>query len=65
MRAFGYCTKKKRIRPIIVTGVVPVCPKCGKLISDKRYERHLRRCGVQHKHAPGSAEPPEDFLMRI
>jgi hypothetical protein len=44
---------------------MPVCPKCGKLIGDARYERHLKRCGTQHKHAPGSAEPPEDFLMRI
>lgn len=27
-----------------------VCPKCGKPISDNRYERHLRRCGTSHKH---------------
>ncbi len=27
-----------------------VCPKCGKLISDNKYARHLRRCGTSHKH---------------
>jgi len=31
---------------------VPICPKCGKLISDKRYARHLTRCGTIHKHSP-------------
>jgi hypothetical protein len=25
---------------------LPVCPKCGKFISESHYERHLKRCGV-------------------
>ncbi|MGD0319899.1 MAG: hypothetical protein ABSB56_09430 [Nitrososphaerales archaeon] len=29
---------------------MPICQKCGKLISDKKYARHLKRCGTTHKH---------------
>jgi len=31
---------------------MPICPKCGKLISAKKYERHIKRCGTTHKHSP-------------
>jgi len=31
---------------------MPVCPKCGKLISDKKLERHIRRHGIHHKKEP-------------
>ena len=30
---------------------MPVCPKCGKLISPQKWERHLRRCGIKRKHS--------------
>ena len=29
-----------------------MCPRCGKLIADKKYERHLRRHGEHHKKYP-------------
>jgi hypothetical protein len=31
---------------------LPTCPKCQKFISEKHYERHLRRCGLarEEKH---------------
>lgn len=29
---------------------VPMCQKCGKLISPKKYARHLKRCGTTHMH---------------
>lgn len=44
---------------------MPVCPKCGKLISEKKYERHLRRCGTTHKHGPVPLHSGDDFLERI
>ena len=28
---------------------MPVCPKCGKLISAKKFTRHKLRCGTSHK----------------
>jgi len=29
---------------------MPVCPKCGKIISDKKWVRHQKkRCGVKHR----------------
>ncbi|MDG6934760.1 MAG: hypothetical protein JRN68_08680 [Nitrososphaerota archaeon] len=36
---------------------MPICPKCHKEISDRKFERHLRRCGESHKQeaAPLSA----------
>jgi hypothetical protein len=45
---------------------VPICPKCGKLISGKKFKRHLGRCGQQHKHPPRSLDKSGDnFYMRI
>jgi DNA-directed RNA polymerase subunit N (RpoN/RPB10) len=44
---------------------MPVCHKCGKLISDKKYARHLKRCGTKHKHAPRAIDHPENFFTRI
>lgn len=48
---------------------MPICPKCGKLISEKRYARHLRRCGTSHKHETmglysPSATPPWEGVQR-
>ena len=37
---------------------MPICPKCGKLISEGHYERHLRRCGTTHGHEPQSLHVP-------
>jgi hypothetical protein len=37
---------------------LPVCPKCGALISEGHYERHLRRCGTTHKQEPQSLYVP-------
>jgi hypothetical protein len=36
---------------------MPICPKCHKEISDRKFERHIRRCGESHKReaAPLSA----------
>ncbi|MDA4123389.1 MAG: hypothetical protein OK456_09445 [Thaumarchaeota archaeon] len=31
---------------------MPVCPKCHKLITEERWERHLKRCGVYHDDGP-------------
>ncbi|MDG6928760.1 MAG: hypothetical protein JRN39_05090 [Nitrososphaerota archaeon] len=28
---------------------MPLCPKCGKEISEKKWLRHQKRCGVKHK----------------
>ena len=28
---------------------MPICPKCGKLISESHFERHVSRCGHVHK----------------
>ena len=39
----------RRIWSNLTALTMPVCPKCGKLISAKKYERHLKRCGTQHK----------------
>jgi hypothetical protein len=37
---------------------LPTCPKCGKFISEKHYERHLGRCGTTHAHRPQSLYVP-------
>jgi len=44
---------------------VPICPKCGKLISGQRYSRHLKRCGVSHKKRSHVLDHPENFYMKI
>jgi uncharacterized C2H2 Zn-finger protein len=44
---------------------MPVCPKCGKLISPKKYRRHLERCGKVHKHgAAPLRQAGDDFFER-
>ena len=35
-----------------------MCPKCHKNISEKHFQRHLRRCGTSHKHSPGELYVP-------
>lgn len=44
---------------------MPVCPKCGKLISAKKYKRHLERCGSIHKHTTQPLAHPENFFTNI
>lgn len=44
---------------------MPVCPKCGKLISPKKYKRHIERCGQTHKHKAAPIAHPENFYMNI
>ena len=44
---------------------MPVCPKCGKLISPKKYKRHLERCGESHKHVRKALSPGDNFLVRV
>jgi hypothetical protein len=45
---------------------MPICPKCGKLISDKKFKRHLGRCGETHKHASRPLSTSGDnFLERV
>jgi len=46
-------------------GELPICPKCGKLISEQRYSRHLKRCGVSHKKRSHVLDHPENFYMKI
>lgn len=46
-------------RPPAARGhVLPICPKCQKFISESHYERHLRRCGTEHRHEPQSLYVP-------
>jgi hypothetical protein len=42
----------------LANNLVPICPKCQKMISESHYERHLRRCGTSHKHGPQSLYVP-------
>jgi uncharacterized C2H2 Zn-finger protein len=45
---------------------MPVCPKCGKLISAKKYKRHLERCGQTHKHGARPLPSGSDnFFERV
>ena len=45
---------------------VPTCPKCGKLISPKKYKRHIERCGKSHSHQTRALPPGQDnFYMRM
>ena len=45
---------------------MPRCPKCGKLISDKKYARHLRRCGTHHKSPPRPVDDsPGSYYMKM
>jgi hypothetical protein len=37
---------------------LPTCPKCEKFISDRHYERHLRRCGTPEGHKPPFVHTP-------
>ena len=44
---------------------MPTCPKCGKLISDKKYRRHIARCGQHHKFPAKTLDHPENFYMKL
>jgi len=45
---------------------MPICPKCGKLISDKKFKRHIGRCGQTHKRPSRPLDKSGDnFYMRI
>jgi hypothetical protein len=45
---------------------VPICPKCGKLIGDKKFKRHLSRCGQTHRRTPRALDRGGDnFYMKI
>jgi len=44
---------------------VPKCPKCGKLISPKKYKRHLERCGKTHRHETRPLDHPENFFVKL
>jgi uncharacterized C2H2 Zn-finger protein len=44
---------------------MPVCPKCGKLISDKKYRRHVSRCGTSHRRTTKPLDHPENFYMKL
>ncbi len=44
---------------------MPLCQKCGKLISAKKYKRHLARCGTRHKQPSRPIDHPENFFMKI
>ncbi len=44
---------------------MPVCPKCGKLISAKKFKRHLERCGSTHKHHTAPLTSGDNFLERV
>ena len=33
---------------------LPVCPKCHKMISERKWQRHQERCGVHHRNRPPS-----------
>lgn len=46
---FGYDLRILSYQNLGDLRVVPVCPKCGKLISDKKIRRHVERCGSSHK----------------
>jgi hypothetical protein len=37
---------------------LPTCPKCQKFISERHYERHLRRCGTPPGHKPPFVPAP-------
>jgi len=55
-----------KVIPLWLRGkAMPTCPKCGKLISDKKYGRHLRRCGTRHKHPSKPLDHPENFYMKV
>jgi uncharacterized C2H2 Zn-finger protein len=44
---------------------VPVCPKCGKVISPKKYRRHLARCGSHHKQAARPLDSNTNIFMKM
>jgi len=43
---------------------MPTCPKCGKLISDSKYARHLRRCGGHRRRTvrPVDSDPGAYYM---
>jgi hypothetical protein len=54
IRSFGNTYRPPAARKY----ALPTCPKCGKLISEKHYERHLGRCGTIHRQGPQSLYVP-------
>gem|GEM_PF-1108999 len=54
-----------RIYESVTEPGVPTCPKCGKLISPKKYKRHIERCGKTHKHQTRSLQSSDNFLERL
>jgi uncharacterized C2H2 Zn-finger protein len=45
---------------------MPTCPRCGKLISDSKYARHLRRCGTRHKRPARALDrDPGAYYMKM
>ena len=57
--------QKAAYRHLVAVVTMPVCPKCGKLVSDKKYARYLRRCGTQHKRPARPLDHPENFCTKI
>ncbi len=55
----------KTYTPLRLARAVPVCPKCGKLISAKKFKRHLERCGSTHKHHTAPLSSGDNFLERV
>ena len=48
---------------------MPVCPRCGKLISENKYDRHIQRHAIHHRKEPAklyvpSATPSFEGLER-
>ncbi|HUI85730.1 MAG TPA: hypothetical protein VLY21_01075 [Nitrososphaerales archaeon] len=49
---------------------MPVCPKCHKMVSERKWQRHQERCGVHHRNRPPSglyvpsATPPWEGTQR-
>ena len=41
---------------LVSASALPICPRCGKLISEGHLERHLKRHGIQH-HQHRNLEP--------
>ena len=44
---------------------MPICPKCGKLISAKKFARHVNRCGEHHKKPVQPIDHPDNFFGKI
>ena len=58
-------TKAMPMKDRSLFNFMPNCPKCGKLISAKKFKRHLERCGESHKHVRASLTSGDNFLERV